>query len=64
MATPKCTPRIDFSTEFGAESLEGKSAIVTGAGGGIGESIARALARAGYVFYFERGECDSKSTAE
>ncbi|RDI87450.1 hypothetical protein Vi05172_g2348 [Venturia inaequalis] len=64
MATPKCTPRIDFSTEFGAESLEGKSAIVTGAGGGIGESIARALARAGaYVTIAELNEENGKAVA-
>lgn len=49
MATPKCTPRIDFSAEFDTKGLEGKSAIVTGAGGGIGESIAVGLARAGFV---------------
>lgn len=53
MATPKCTPRIDFGAAFEVgRGLEGKSAIVTGAGSGIGESIVRALAEAGYVFFF------------
>lgn len=47
MATPKCTTRIDFNEECDTGSLRGKSAIVTGAGGGIGESIARGLAKAG-----------------
>lgn len=47
MATRKCTPRIDFNEEFETGGLKGKSAIVTGAGGGIGESIARGLAEAG-----------------
>jgi FlaA1/EpsC-like NDP-sugar epimerase len=48
MATPKCTPRIDFNEEYDTASLNGKSAIITGAGGGIGESIAVGLAKAGY----------------
>lgn len=52
MSRAKCTPRVDFSEEFDTESLRGKSAVVTGAGGGIGESIARGLAEAGYVFSF------------
>jgi 5'-hydroxyaverantin dehydrogenase len=47
MAAPKCTPRINFSEEYDTSSLKGKSAIVTGAGGGIGESIATGLAKAG-----------------
>jgi NADP-dependent 3-hydroxy acid dehydrogenase YdfG len=50
MTTPKCTPRINFNEEYDTASLKGKSAIVTGAGGGIGESIATELAKAGYKY--------------
>ncbi|QDS76884.1 hypothetical protein FKW77_003784 [Venturia effusa] len=64
MATPECTMKIDFSEEFDAGNLKGKSAIVTGAGGGIGESIARELAKAGvYVTIAELNEENGEAVA-
>jgi hypothetical protein len=47
MEAPKTSVKIDFAEEYNTSLLEGKSAIVTGGGSGIGESIAKGLAEAG-----------------
>jgi 5'-hydroxyaverantin dehydrogenase len=41
------TPKINFSEEYDTSSLKGRSALVTGGGSGIGESMAKGLAEAG-----------------
>lgn len=45
--------------------LSGKSALVTGAGSGIGESVAHGLARAGaFVYVTDRDEKNGRRVAE
>ncbi|KAF2433144.1 NAD(P)-binding protein [Tothia fuscella] len=65
MAGRKSTPKIDFSEEYDTSSLKGKSALITGAGSGIGQSIATGLAEAGaYVTIVEWNEESGQAVAK